>query len=124
MNYKIPLLTISFILLAGLLSACGGSYISATSWPGLAADDQHAFVAYNQHIYAVDLETGNEAWRYPEKAEAAISFFADPLLTPDGQLLAPSYDHKLYSLDPATGNENWVFDSSTDRPIASPLVTE
>ena len=54
MKYKIPLLTLIMILLAGTLSACSGSYMTANSWPGLAADDQNAFVAYNQHIYAVD----------------------------------------------------------------------
>ena len=76
------------------------------------------------NVYAVDLDSGEEAWRYPEEASAKITFFADPVLTPDGQLLAPSYDHKLYSLDPANGSENWIFSGSTDRLIASPLVTE
>ncbi len=124
MKYKIPLLTLLLILLAGALSACSGSYMTANSWPGLAADDQNAFVAYNQHIYAVDLESGAEAWRFPADADNKTTFFADPALTPDGQLIAPSYDHKLYSIDPVSGNDNWVFDGSTDRLIASPLITE
>jgi outer membrane protein assembly factor BamB len=124
MKYKITLISILLILLAGALSACTGSAVSATSWPGLAANEQYAFVAYTQYIYAVNLADGGEAWRYPEKAQAQTTFFANPALTPDGQLLAPSYNHKLYSLNPANGNENWVFEESTDRLIASPLVTE
>ena len=124
MKYKLPLLTISLILIAAALSACGGSYYTATSWPGLAANDEFTFVAYNSNVYAVELGSGVEAWRYPEEASAKITFFADPTLTPDGQLLAPSYDHKLYSLNPENGNENWVFDGSSDKLIASPLVTE
>ena len=124
MKHKIPLLSLLLILVAASLSACSGSVMTASSWPGLAADEQYAFVAYNQHIFAVDLETGEEAWRYPEKAQTKISFFADPMLTDDGQLLAASYDHNLYSLNPATGRENWIFSESTDRLVASPLVTE
>jgi outer membrane protein assembly factor BamB len=125
MKYKIPLLTVSLILLATALSACGGgSAYTATSWPGLAANEENAFLAYNPHIYAVSLESGEEAWRYPEEASAKITFFANPTLTPDGQVLAPSYDHKLYSLNPDNGRENWVFSESSDRLIASPLVTE
>ncbi len=124
MKYKIPLLTISLILIAIALSACGGSAYGSTSWPGLAANEEFAFVAYNSNVYAVDLDSGEEAWRYPAEASAKITFFADPTLTPDGQLLAPSYDHKLYSLDAENGRENWVFSGSSDRLIASPLVTE
>jgi len=118
------MIVLLFILITATLSACGGSYYSATSWPGLAADTQYAYLAYNTQVFAVNLETGEESWRYPEKASNAITFFADPVLTEDGQLLVPSYDHKLYSLDPQNGNQNWVFDGSTDRLIASPLVTE
>ena len=69
-------------------------------------------------------ESGAEAWRFPAEADNKTTFFADPALTPDGQLVAPSYDHKLYSIDPLSGNDNWVFDGSTDRLIASPLITE
>ncbi len=124
MKYKILLLTLSLILLAIFLSACGGSYYSATSWPGMTANEEYAFIAYNPYVYAVDLNSGEEVWRYPEKANAKITFFAEPALTSDGQLLVASYDHNLYSLNPENGRENWVFNESDDRLIASPLVTE
>ena len=124
MKYKIPLLIVSLILLAVALTACGGSYYQSTSWPGLTANDEFAFVAYNTFVYAVELDSGEEAWRYPKEASAKITFFADPVLTPEGELLVPSYDHKLYSIDPADGSENWIFDGASNRLIASPLVTE
>lgn len=124
MKYKIPLLIVSLILLAVALSACSGSYYSSTSWPGLAANDDFAFVAYSNFVYAVQLDSGEEAWRYPAEASSKISFYADPVLTPDGELLIASYDHNLYSIDPNDGSQNWVFSESTDRLIASPLVTE
>jgi outer membrane protein assembly factor BamB len=124
MKSKISLLSLFLILLAAALSACGGSYYGSTSWPGLAANDQLVFVANNPHIYAVNLVDGTEAWRFPEKASARTTFFADPVLTPDGQLLAASYDKNLYSLDPTNGTQNWVFSGAKDLLIASPLVTE
>jgi outer membrane protein assembly factor BamB len=124
MKYKIPLLVVSLILLALALAACSGSYYASTSWPGLAANDEYAFVANNTFLYAVKLDSGEEAWRYPAEASAKITFFADPVLTPEGELLVASYDHKLYSIDPADGSENWVFEGASNRLIASPLVTE
>jgi outer membrane protein assembly factor BamB len=123
MNRKLLLIPILIILLAFSLSACGGSYYTPSSWPGLAANDQYIFLAYSTYVHAINPETGEEAWRYPEKASNATTFFSNPVLTDDGQLLVASYDHKLYSLDPQNGSENWIFTNATDRLIASPLVT-
>ena len=124
MKHKIPLLIVSLLLLAVAITGCSGSYYASTSWPGLASNDEYAFVANNTFIYAVKLDSGEEAWRYPDEASAKITFFADPVLTPQGELLAPSYDHTLYSIDPADGSANWVFEGASNRLIASPLVTE
>ncbi|HNT23248.1 MAG TPA: PQQ-binding-like beta-propeller repeat protein [Anaerolineales bacterium] len=113
------------LLAAVLLSACGNSrYYTPTNWPGVTADENTAYVAYNTFVYAVDLNTGAEKWRFPEKADAKMTFFSDPVLTPDGQLLAASYNHFLYSIDPVTAAQNWVFEGSKNRLVASPLVTE
>ena len=108
--------------LALILSACSGGY-TTSSWPGAAADETTAYVAFNQHVYAINLETGAEKWRYPQKADAAISFYAAPVLSPDGQLIVGDYGHTLYSLDPQTGTENWKFVDAKHRYVASPLAT-
>lgn len=111
---------------AMLLSACSGSTV-ANSWHGLAADAERAYVSAGSFIYAVDLKNGSEVWRYPEKAESNILFFANPVLAGDGHLLigsAGAKDHKFISLDPATGRENWAqpFTDAAGTWIASPLV--
>ena len=117
---------ISFILLGAiLLSACSGAAVRGTSWPGLSADANNAYLANGQFIYAARLSDGSKLWQYPDKA-GAQQFFANPLLTPDGQLIVGSAgtDQGLYSLDPTTGKEKWAapFTGAKDRWIAAPLA--
>lgn len=120
------LLTLVILLLAGLLSACaGGDTFGSSSWPGILASEDTAYVAYGQQVYAIDLQSGVELWRYPEKGSATIAFYAPPVLTPDDQLLVAGYDGLLYSLDPNNkGDLNWTFDEARKRYIASPLVKD
>jgi len=116
-----------FILLAlGVLtlSACSGQPL-ANNWPGLAADTEHAYLSAGSFIYAVDLDSGKEVWRYPEKADKRL-FYANPVLTADGQLLIGSTgtEHPFISLDPVTGKEKWTenFTGSKGGWVAPPLV--
>jgi hypothetical protein len=60
------LLFLALALMAALLSACGGSPV-ATTWPGLAASEEAAYLANGSVIYAVRLSDGEELWRFPEK---------------------------------------------------------
>jgi len=117
------LLFLLFLTTAFLLSSCGSGYVT-TSWPGVAvnADGNTAYAAYGGHIYAVNLENGTEIWRYPEKAENAIQFYATPALTPDGQVIVGDYGHTLYSLDAKTGALKWKFEQAHNRYIAGALV--
>jgi outer membrane protein assembly factor BamB len=120
------LILISILALGALLlSACSGQTV-ANSWHGLAADSERAYVSAGSLVYAVDLKNGAEVWRYPEKADASLLFFAPPVLTADGQLLMGSAGktHSLTSLDPATGKEKWAraFTGAKGIWMASPLV--
>jgi eukaryotic-like serine/threonine-protein kinase len=109
---------------AVLLGGCA-SGLQASGWPGLAADKTYAYMADGPYIYAVNLQTGAQAWRFPEKPSAANPFYAVPALTPDGtQLIAGGYDKKLYSIDPKTGKSTWTFADARDRWIGGPLVTD
>lgn len=124
MKPKHLLITILMLIAGGLLSGCAAGTGAATSWPGLIVDDQTAIVAYNTHVYAIQLSNGSQRWRFPVEADNQITFYASPALTPDGQLIVGAYNNTLYSLDPETGTENWRFTGVRNRFIASPLVTE
>lgn len=109
-------------VLAVLALLLGSCTIPPTSWPSVIADSEYAYVAGGPFVYAVNLQTGVEAWRFPEKASTASPFLTTPVLTEDGQLIVGGYDHKLYSLNPATGQEQWSFTEARDRWIGSVLV--
>jgi len=118
---------ISLILLGSLiLSACASRGVVTNSWPGLTADAERAYVSDGSLIYAVDLKTGTEVWRYPAKATATNLYFANPVLTSDGQLLIGSAgkNHDFISLDPASGKEKWAkpFSDAKGGWVAAPLV--
>ncbi len=124
MNSKKIFLISTLLLFSILLSACSSSVYASTSWHGLTADANLAYLAAGTQVYAVDLNTGAQKWKFPDKPNAK-GFYAPPVLTEDGtQLLVPSYDHKLYSLDPSTGLANkWqLIPDLHNRLIASPLV--
>ncbi len=96
----------------------------ASSWPGLLVDQDTAYLAYNQHVYAINAINGNEIWRYPAEANAKITFYAPPALTSDNQLIISGYNNILYSLDATNGTEKWSFKNGKNRFIGSPLVTD
>ncbi len=124
MNSKKIFLVSALLLISLLLSSCSSTIYASTGWHGLTASSDIAYLAAGAQLYAVDLKTGTEKWRYPAKPDTKIAFYANPVLTDDGQLLAPSYDHKLYSIDPTTGTGKELFTGSTNRLVASPLVTQ
>jgi outer membrane protein assembly factor BamB len=123
LNTKKLILVLLIALGALVLSACSGAP-AANNWHGLAADAEHAYVSGGSFVYAVNLQTGKEDWRYPTEAGGKLLFYATPVLTKDGQLLVGSAGttHSFVSLDPATGRENWVETFGKGTWLASPLV--
>jgi eukaryotic-like serine/threonine-protein kinase len=97
-----------FALGAILLSACSGAAFS-NNWPGLAADEERAYITSGTYVYAVDVQTGRQLWRFPADADNKLLFYANPVLTEDGQLLIGSagQNHTFFSIDPTSGRENW-----------------
>jgi outer membrane protein assembly factor BamB len=117
-----------FVIFAALLSGCAGGTGIAADWPGvsLSEDSTTAYVAYQQHVYAVDVANGDELWRYPQEADNAQTFFAVPALAEDGQLVAGTYNNLLYSLNiqenGQPNNASWTFSGANDRYVAGPLA--
>lgn len=124
MKPKRILIFFFLLALASALGACSSGTGIATSWPGLAVDEETAYLAFNTQVFAIQLANGAERWRFPKEPNNRITFFADPTFTPDGQLLAAGYNNVLYSLDPQTGELNWEFDQVGKRFVASPLAVE
>jgi outer membrane protein assembly factor BamB len=121
MKTKFLYLALGLLILAFMLSGCGTG-MTPTSWAGITADGDTAYVALATHVYAVQVSNGVERWRFPEKPDAKKTFFAAPTLTPDGQLIVGGYDRILYSLSPSNGSVNWTFEESKDHWIGSAVV--
>ena len=110
------------VLGALLLSACATS--TTTSWPGLAADAERAYLASGSFVYGIRLSDGTKLWQYPDKA-GPQHFYSSPTVTADGQVLVGSAgsDFGLIDLDGATGAAKWpVAFAGPDRWVAPPLV--
>jgi outer membrane protein assembly factor BamB len=122
MKTKYLILIVLLVALAIVLGGCATG-LAASSWPGITSDADNAYIAGGPYVYAVNLQTGVEVWRFPAKAATATPYYAIPMLTPDGQLIVGSFDHKLYSLNPKSGAENWRFEQARDRWIGGVLVT-
>ena len=129
MKTKRILLFLALILLATLLSACGGTPVAAT-WPGLAADGENAYLTNGAVVYAVNLKDGTQTWIFPsgeDKDLKGLLFNSTPVFTSDGQLLVGSTGSNttLFRLDPLAQNSGritWSFSGAKNQWIASPLV--
>jgi outer membrane protein assembly factor BamB len=124
MKNKFLLVILTLIALSLMLSACAGGQLQASGWPGISANDETAFVAFNQQVYAINLSNGLQQWTYPKEIDNNVTFYAAPSLTKDGQVIVGGYNNILYSLDAQNGGVNWTFDNSKDRYIGSSLVAE
>lgn len=122
MRSKTLMLLIVFAALGSLLSACSGSAFIPSGWAGVTVENDVAYLAHNQYVYAVNITNGSQLWQYPERGQAGKTFYSAPVLSSQGdQLFVGSYDTNLYSIGTQTPQENWVFDTN-GHIIDSPLV--
>lgn len=120
---KTLIILVSLIGLVIILAGCATG-LTPSSWPGMVVDSNNVYIAGGPFVYAVNLQTGTQAWRFPEKASVANPFYATPALTTDGQLIVGGFDKKLYSLNLQTGAENWQFTEARDRWIGGVLIVD
>jgi len=123
------------LLGAVLLSACSGGAIRGITWSGLAADEEHAYLADVSLVFGIKLSDGNEVWRFSDSEDSKAQFYAAPVLSPDGFVIVGSAagDHILYALDPndlfTNGNfkspaTEWKYVGAKGPWVASPLVID
>lgn len=80
----------------------------AESAPGLTADETDVYIAYRQYVHKIDLNTGLEKWRYPERGNNTQIIYAPPL-EQDGKLLVGDLANKLSQISAETGVVEWTF---------------
>ncbi len=125
MKKKHLLTLLPLFLISLFLTACG-SAVAAGSWPGITVDEARgvAYVAYNKNVYAVKIDNGVEAWRFPTEALGGFTTFAAPQLTPDDHLVVSGYDNIAYSLNADGGSQSWTFSGGSNRYIGSALSAD
>ena len=138
------------LLATFILSGCVG----AVNWPGLAADQQTAYLANGQFVYALNASDGTERWHYPLQADSKLMFYSTPVVTDEGWVIVGSsgINHSLIAINPQkfpdslpapTGGfqrffcniglaicpepvevEEWIFTGARDHWVAGPLALE
>lgn len=114
------IITLMFLILAISISACG-STLSASGWPGISGDENSVYVAYGNEVYSLRLKDGSLNWKYPEKIEAARTFYANPAIN-GSNVIVGDYKNGLTALNTQTGSVAWTFNQATNRYIGGALV--
>jgi outer membrane protein assembly factor BamB len=74
--------------------------------------------SYDTNMWALKLETGELAWKFPTSAGIASSPIID---AGNRAVIFGSEDYRLYSVDARTGRSNWTF-STKDRIRSTPRL--
>src|SRR6516164_517825 len=69
--------------------------------------------SFDEHLYAIDLQTGNEKWRY--KAGALKT----PAAVRDGKVYIGNMDGMLHVVDAAKGTKIWSYETPNQAEITS-----
>src|SRR5512138_76447 len=101
MSKKFLFLTVA-LFVAVLLSGCSSSASRGTTWPGLAANNDVAYLADGYSVYAVSLKDGKQLWHYPENRNSKLLFYATPYVTSNGLVVLGSAGntYTLVAVDP------------------------
>jgi len=91
---------------------------SLRSSPAISEGMVYIGGSYDNKMYCLDANTGDEQWNY-----SALNYvWASPAVV-DGKVYFGSFDNKVYCLDANTGDEQWNY-STGDFVISSPAVVD
>ena len=134
MSKKFLFLTVA-LFVAVLLSGCSSSAARGTTWPGLAANNDVAYLADGYTVYAVSLKDGKQLWHYPESRNSKLLFYATPYVTSNGLVVLGSAGntYTLVAVDPNKMDpkaktpvpaEVWKYDGAKNHWVAAPLEVD
>lgn len=102
-RYRLLSRLVGVLLLMVILSTgcAGNNRVRQVSWPGLAVEDNVVYVADVSQVLALDTESGQLFWSYPAQPDAAIGFYATPVLDKERNLLlAAGFNSRIvYALE-------------------------
>jgi outer membrane protein assembly factor BamB len=87
--------------------------------PVVSGDD--VFVAVGNRLFALERESGNLKWRFPQIDPIDGVFRSAPVLV-EGTLVAIGTNRMAYGVDPATGQSKWQI-NLPDTPFGQPVTT-
>lgn len=122
MKKVLPSLIFLVIIASFLLTGCTGTGV-ATSWPGITVAQGRVYLSYATEVFALNPDNGTMIWRYPEKPNAKVMYYAPSGLTSDGILVVGDYQHTIHGLNADTGVQTWTYQTG-NRIVAAPLVVE
>lgn len=86
-----------------------------------AVDGERIYVGcWDTNFYAIDAETGEEAWRF-ERANSL--FCGTKAAVYDGVLYIGNHDHNVYAIDTNDGTLEWEFETG-GKVVSSAVATE
>jgi outer membrane protein assembly factor BamB len=97
------------------LAACAGGPPAATSWPGVALSGDIAYIAFNQNVYAVNLATRTELWRWG--SAIGDTYYGMPALAGDRVIVGGYSKGRAYALPANGGDAVWTFVSDPGNVI-------
>ncbi|HEY9077775.1 MAG TPA: PQQ-binding-like beta-propeller repeat protein [Anaerolineaceae bacterium] len=121
-NLKILPSVIVILVAAMLLSGCAGGSLS-TNWSNATIAKDMIYISNQSGVFAVNLSDGSLLKRFPEKAEAAKSFYAAPAVAADGTIVVGDFTNSIYGINPDTMSQKWVFSEAHGRFVGSPIIT-
>ncbi len=98
-----------------LLSSCAPG-IRVTGTPGVTLSDKTVYVAYGSHVDAINVETGNIEWSYPQEKKNNSMFYAPPLVAGDF-LYFGDLTNNFHKIDKKSGEHVWTFTGANGHYI-------